>query len=437
MVQLHKRWFWYAGPVTRRLRAARRALALAAATLAVGLCASSIGLIRAAAQDRAHAARPIVILISIDGWRWDYLARLSPPTISRLAASGVRAERLVPVFPSKTFPNHYSIVTGLYPARHGIVSNTMVDPALPGRFSLSNREVQQDTRWWGGEPLWVTVERQGQIAATMFWPGSDEEIAGDRPTFYARFDGKLPNAARVDRLLEWLRQPEATRPTFLTVYFSAIDSVGHDDGPEAVELAQGAKDVDAAIGRLVAGVEALGLSARANYVIVSDHGMAALSRDRTIVLDDYLDVSTIDIVDISPILGVNPRRGSAEPVYQALRDKHPALHVYRRDELPLEYRLRAHPRLASVIGVADDGWHITTRAELARDNDRVVGGDHGYDPRNLSMHGLFIAAGPRFRQGVVVPPFENIHIYELLCRVLDVRPAPNDGDPGVTAGFLR
>jgi predicted AlkP superfamily pyrophosphatase or phosphodiesterase len=383
------------------------------------------------------AGSPIVILISIDGWRWDYLDRFKPPAMGRLAAAGVRAEGLVPVFPSKTFPNHYTMVTGLYPGRHGIISNSMVDPSLPGRFSLSNRDVQSDTRWWGGEPIWVTAERQGQVAATMFWPGSDVEIAGDRPTFYEPFNMTLSNYARVDQVLEWLSRPDPGRPTFLTLYFSTMDVVGHNDGPDAESVARGALEVDAAIARLVTGVEAAGLTGRTNFVIVSDHGMSALERQRTIVLDDYLDVSTIDLVDSSPIVSINPLTGSVESIYQALKDKHPALHVYRRDELPTEYRLSGHPRLPAVIGVADDGWNVTTRAALERSNGRIDGGDHGYDPRYRSMHGLFIATGPQFHSGVVVPAFENVHLYELLCRVLRIRPAMNDGDPRVTASFLR
>lgn len=384
----------------------------------------------------AQTARPIVILVSIDGWRWDYLDRYAPPTLAALAARGVRAEGLVPVFPSKTFPNHYSIVTGQYPQRHGIVSNSMVDPALPGRFSLSNREVQQDTRWWGGEPLWITAERQGQTAATMFWPGSDAEIAGRRPTHWRTYEHDLPNQARVDQLLSWLQQPDRTRPTFLTLYVSTIDMAGHDEGPESPEMRTAIQEIDAVVARLLAGVETVGLAVRTHFVIVSDHGMAAVSRERTIVLDDYLDMSTVDLIDSSPIVGLSPRSVSVEHVFAALKDKHPSLQVFTREALPPEYLLRDHPRLPAVIGVTDDGWHVTTRAELEREK-RFPAGSHGYDPRHRSMHGLFIATGPQFRSGLVVPAFENIHVYELLCRVLGLRPASNDGDAAVTAGFLR
>jgi predicted AlkP superfamily pyrophosphatase or phosphodiesterase len=389
---------------------------------------------------RASLAQPLgqtTILISIDGWRWDYLERLAPPTLTRLAQTGVQAEGLIPVFPSKTFPNHYTIVTGLYPDRHGILSNNMTDPALPGRFTLGNRDVQQDTRWWGGEPVWVTAERQGRLAATMFWPGSDVEIAGRRPTYWRMFDNDLSNDARVDQLLEWLTQPTHGPPAFATLYFSDVDSAGHDDGPDAETTRTAAIAIDTAIARLLGRLEHSGMSSRVNLVLVSDHGMAALAQDRVIVLDDYLDLSTVDLVDSSPIVGLNPRAGSARAIYLALKDRHPALEVFTRDTLPEPYRLRHHPRLPAVIGVADEGWHVTTRAAMERSDRRFPGGMHGYDSRHQSMHGLFIASGPQFRRGLVVPAFENVHVYELLCRLLGVRPAPNDGDPRVTAAMLQ
>jgi predicted AlkP superfamily pyrophosphatase or phosphodiesterase len=383
--------------------------------------------------------RPIVILISIDGFRWDYLNLFSPPTLSRLASGGVRAEGLIPVFPSKTFPNHYSIVTGQYPERHGILSNNLVDEALPGRFSLGQRDrwIQQDTRWWGGEPIWVTAERQGHPTGTMFWPGSDVEIAGRRPSYWRMFDNDLSNDARVDQLLAWLKVPDPGRPTFLTLYFSDVDSAAHDFGPQSEEIRKAIAQVDNAVARLISGIDAAQLTSRTNLILVSDHGMAPLSRERTIVLDDLIDIRTVDMIDSSPIVGLNSRLGDPDAVFRALKDKVPSLLVYTRDTLPAEYRLRGHPRLPQVIGIADDGWHVTTREWLEREEGRIPGGTHGYDPRHRSMHGLFVGVGPQFKSGVVVPAFENIHIYELICRVLGLRPASNDGNPAVTASFLH
>lgn len=379
---------------------------------------------------------PILVLVSIDGWRADFLARFRPPALSRLAERGVQAEGLIPVFPSKTFPNHYTLVTGLYPERHGIVSNNMRDPALPGIFTLANVRVQQDTRWWGGVPLWATVERQGRIAATMFWPGSDREIAGERPTYWHAYDRRVSNTKRVEQVLTWLALPPAQRPSFITLYFDEVDTIGHFRVLDAPELREAVLNVDTAIGRLIAGIERLDLDPPVNLIVLSDHGMSPLAPERTIYIDDYVDLATVDVVDWTPVFGASARHGRDEDLYAALRGRHPKLQVYRREDLPAEYRLAGHPRLPAVIGIADDGWTITSRARAsAAPNVREVG-NHGYDPRHASMHGFFIAAGPSFRSGITVPPFQNVHVYPLLCRVLGVKPERHDGDPAVTASFL-
>ncbi len=407
--------------------------------LALGLLAviTAIGC-RPAPVPPADAA--IVILISIDGWRWDYLARFAPPTLSRLAAEGVRAEGLIPQFPSKTFPNHYTLVTGLTPAHHGIVSNNMRDPVIPGQYSMSNRDVLADPRWWGGDPIWNTAERQGKVAAAMFWPGSETRIGGRQATFWRDFDDDLPNSARVNQLLEWLKLPDGQRPSFLTLYFSDVDNAGHSFGPDAEQTRAAALDVDRSVGELVAGVSAAGLTDRVNYVIVSDHGMAALSRGRMIVLDDYLAPATADIIDWAPVLGLTPKDGDVEKMYAALKDQHPHLQVYRRDEIPAEYGLAGHPRVSPIIGIADEGWYITSRTETDRWDRHErdpPGGTHGYDARAKSMQGLFIAAGSRFRRGLLVKPFENIHVYNLVCAVTGIQPSPNDGDFAVVKDMLR
>lgn len=382
----------------------------------------------------------ILILVSIDGWRWDYLDRFAPPVLSRMAAEGVRADGLIPQFPSKTFPNHYTLVTGLRPAHHGIISNNMRDPAIPGEFSLSNREVQLDTRWWGGEPIWNTVQRQGRIAAAMFWPGSETVIGGGQATYWTPYQDDLPHDDRVNQILAWLRMPDGKRPSFLTLYYSDVDNAGHRDGPDAAQVREAALRVDRSLDDLVAGVKAIGLADRVHYVVTSDHGMSALSPDRVIVLDHYVDVSTVDVVDWAPVLSLVPKDGDVEKLYAALKDKHPHLHVYRRDEIPAEYGIAGHPRLPPVVGIADDGWNIASARDVRRwsaEERRPQGGTHGYDARVQSMQGLFIAQGPRIARGLRVKPFENIHVYEFMCAVLGLTPAKNDGDPAVTRDMLR
>lgn len=393
---------------------------------------------------RATAVLPpenaILVLISIDGFRWDYLDRFSPPALSRLAAAGVRAEGLIPQFPSKTFPNHYTIVTGLTLAHHGIISNNMRAPDIPGDFSMSNRQVLADPRWWGGEPIWNTAERQGRRAGAMFWPGSETVIGGRQATFWTPFDDELPNGARVDRVLGWLRLPEKDRPSFLTLYFSDVDNAGHSRGPDSQEVRDAVMHVDQSIAQLVDGVKQSGLADRVHYVVVSDHGMAQLSPDRMIVLDDYLDVDTADVIDWAPVLALSPKDGDVEKLYAALKGKHPALDVYRSSEIPAEYGLAGHPRLPAIFAIAHEGWFLTSSKEVqrwAQPDRHGPGGTHGYDARVKSMQGLFIATGPRIRAGVTVKPFENIHIYDFMCAVLGLEPAKNDGDPAVTRDMLR
>jgi predicted AlkP superfamily pyrophosphatase or phosphodiesterase len=241
-------------------------------------------------------------------------------------------------------------------------------------------------------------------------------------------------------MLEWLKLPEGKRPSFLTLYYSDVDSAGHSRGPDADEVRDAALRVDTSLGELVAGVTGAALADRVNYLVVSDHGMAALSPERTIVLDDYLDPSTVDVIDWAPVLGLSPKDGNVDKLYAALKDKHPSLAVYRKHEIPAEYRLANHPRLPAVFAIADEGWFIASRQDLERwkEPDRhFPGGTHGYDPRHKSMHGLFIASGPRLVRGVRVPAFENIHVYDLMCEILGIAPAKNDGDPAVTRNMLR
>jgi len=379
-----------------------------------------------------------VILIGLDGWRWDYLDRADAPTLRALAARGVRSEGLVVTFPSKTFPSHYTIVTGLHPEDHGIISNSIEDPAIEGRFTLRGGAIRDDPRWWGGEPIWLTAERQGVKAGTVFWPGSDVEIDGGRPSYWLPYQDDLPNERRVAQILEWLALPEADRPRFLTLYFSLVDSAGHTYGPDSDEVMAAAAAADRLLGLLIAGLEAAGRIDDTHLVVVSDHGMAAVSPDRAIVLDDYLDVSTLDIIDLSPVLGVRPKDGDVERVYAALRDKHPAMRIYRREEVPAEYHYRRSPRIPPLVGLADDGWTITTREGMARwTTSGSPRGNHGFDPRLRSMHGLFVVAGPQVLRGEVVPPVESLHLYELMCALLGITPAPNAGSLDAVRHVLR
>ena len=415
----------------RVTRASRNLFPGIAAVIAVTLAAASCAPSRTAPEQP-----PAVVLVSIDGFRSEYLDRYDAPHLRALAARGVRARWMTPSFPVSTFPNHYTLVTGLVPSHHGIVGNRMRDPS-GARFSYTDSLAVGDSRWWGGEPAWVTAEKQGVRSASFFWPGSEAEIGGRRPGTWKRYVEEVPLADRVDTVLAWLLRPDSLRPRFVTLYFSTVDHAGHDFGPHSAETRAAVLATDSAIGRLVGGLQAAGAAGRVNVVVVSDHGIAETRMDRVVILEDLLDPATVDLVESGAIIGVNPLDGDTGRVVRALRAS-PRLNVYRADSVPGRWRFTGNPRIPAVVGVPDEGWLLLRRrtfdAERAR---RTVGGAHGYEPSDTSMHALFVAAGPAFRSGQVVAPFGNIHVYELLCAVLGLQPAPNDGRLDSVRTLLR
>jgi predicted AlkP superfamily pyrophosphatase or phosphodiesterase len=409
-------------------------LAAALLLLCLGLAA------RIAAQGPADL-RSTVILISFDGWRWDYDAKYEAPNVRRLAQRGVRAENLIPSFPSKTFPNHYTVVTGLYPGNHGLVANTILDVPTGRRFSLTNRREVQDPMWWGGEPIWVALQNAGQPAAAMFWPGSEAPIHGQLPEYWLPFDQQMPGNARVDRVLGWLDLPVAKRPTFLTLYLEEVDTAAHNFGPDSREAREAITRVDGYLGRLVRGLERRRILDKVNIVLTSDHGLSETSMGRIVVLDDYIELDEVEITELNPTLGLFPKAGREVAIYSALEKAHPRLTVYRRQDTPPHWHYRNHPRIPPIVGVVDEGWQILRRGTVVeRIARQLIGprGEHGYDPRTaLSMRGIFVAAGPAFRRGVTVPAFENVHVYNALAAILGVTPAANDGDPAIARLLLR
>ena len=388
--------------------------------LAALLCLAALG---APAAAKPPQPRPVTILISIDAFRADYLDRGVTPNLSALAADGARAA-MRPSFPSKTFPNHYALVTGLRPDRNGIVANNMVDDAIPGvRFSMSNAAAVTDGRWWGqAEPIWVTAERAGIVTGTMFWPGSEAEIRGVRPHYMAHFDLALPSDARVDKLLSWFDAPPAERPRLATLYFNNVDDAGHHFGPDSTQVNAAAATVDAAIGRLEAGLKGRGIVA--NLVIVADHGMAATSDDRRVFIDDLVGKDAYQALDMGPIGTIYPNPGHEAEVAKALVGGHPHLDCWLRADIPARFHYGHNPRVAPIFCLPQTGWELTTHDAHAVAPNR---GDHGYDNASPEMAALFVASGPAFRHGVKLPSFDNVDVYPLLARLVGVKPQPNDG----------
>lgn len=405
------------------------------------LCIAALGLVSCTT---APAPRPpraaLLILLSIDGFRWDYLQKYDAPTLKSLAAGGVHATRMTSVFPSKTFPNHYTIATGLYPAHHGIVGNWFFDPATGETFGMSKPESNSEARWWsGGEPIWITAEKQGVRSACYYWPGTETENHGIRPSLFKTFDGKSTSDQRVDGLLEWLAAPADKRPRFCTLYFDTVDHAGHKYGPDAPETGAAVQEADAAVARLLAGLARLGLRDRTDLVIVSDHGMSACDADHVIFLEDLMNVSQVQVDSTGPTGGVRPKPGTvtaAELAAHIRAKAPPQLHVWLRDETPARFHYRDNPRIPDVVLLADDHWNFESKVGWPKRVLTYVKGTHGWDPALPNMGALFVANGPDFRHAVEIPDVENIHVYNLLCAALGIKPAPNDGDQRLVRAAL-
>lgn len=380
-----------------------------------------------------------LILISIDGFRWDYLEKFPAPTLRQLAASGVRAERLIPVFPTKTFPNHYTLYTGLRPEHHGIVSNYFFDPALNAAFDKGKGADNADPRWWSqGEPIWITAEKQGVRSACFFGPGSETTVQGRRASYYRSYAGKINSRANIYDLLRQLDRPAAERPRFCSLYLDVVDVQGHKFGPDAPETAAAVREVDDALAHLLAGLAARGLRDSADLVIVSDHGMTPISTERMIFLDDLMPLSTVRVESYGANGGVTPLTGTAAELVAAIRARQvPHLQVYLREETPAHLHYRHNRRIPAVVLIADEGWTLDVRAGWPKRAPSYDRASHGYDPALPSMGALFIAQGPAFRSGLVIPPVENIHVYRLLCAALGIQPAANDGDERLARAVLN
>lgn len=386
--------------------------------------------------------KPTVILISLDGFRPDYLDKHPAPTLGLLAKQGVRAKWMTPSFPSLTFPNHYAIATGLYPDHNGIVANNIYSAEFNETFSMSKREEVENGRWWLGEPIWVTAEKQGQRAGAFFFPGTEAEIAGKRPSIWKSFDDNFPNLERVDTVLSWLDKPRAERPTMITLYYSDVDHGGHDAGPDSEDVREAIARVDQAISRLVDGLKARGIFDRVNLVIVSDHGMAGVDPRNVILLDDYLDLKQAhQIAWNSSMVHVFSKPGTDETIYAALK-KVPHAAVYRKQEIPARFHYGTSNRIGDIVLMADEGWSLTSRErfrppQLSADGSVKYRGAHGFDNQLESMRALFIGHGPAFKRSQVVEPFANVDLYNVMAKILKLKPARNDGNKATVKTLLR
>ena len=384
------------------------------------------------AADRINDLRPTLVVISIDGFRPDYLDRSATPNLYRIIDQGVHAKYLIPSFPTKTFPNHNTIVTGLYPAHHGIVANYMYDPDLKEKFDKKNPAVMKDPRWWGGEPIWVTAEKQGMRAAPMMWPGATVERPGMRPTFTQEFDKHATSNERVDKLVPLLDLPVDQRPQLLMLYLDAVDQAGHDYGPRSQQVREAVEQADASIGRLMEALKDRGIDDEVNMLVVSDHGMSPQSPKKVVCLDQYLDMSTVDVIDGTPIVNLLPKDGDYEALYRKLK-RVPHAKVYHASEVPQRWHFSGSHRIPPVFLVANDEWTISTHEYLK--THKFEYGNHGFDNDSKNMRAVFLAEGPAFQHGTM-KPFVNVNLYSLFAYLLNLSPAQTDGSLKVFQNVL-
>ncbi|MBJ6979650.1 alkaline phosphatase family protein [Luteimonas sp. MC1895] len=408
------------------------------AILAIVLSACSAGPDARLADASGHvvARTPALLLISIDGLHPDRVNMADAPHVARLAASGVQARWMTPSYPSLTFPNHYTIATGLRPDRHGIVHNSIHDAEL-GTFRLSDREAVGTSDWWGGEPIWVGAEKAGLPTATMFWPGSEAEVAGVRPTRWHVYEESVPAAERAATVADWLLEGEATRPRLATLYFHAVDTAAHTHGPDSEEAREALADIDAAIGELLDRLQRGGRLAHTNIILVSDHGMAPVPPGQQVSVGDMVTMEEARLASIGQVIQVQPNPGFEARVEARLLGRHDHYECWRRDALPARWHYGTHPRIPAIVCQMDEGWDALPPQVMAARAEGGTRGSHGYDPALPSMRAVFIASGPAFRQGAVIDPIDNVDVYPLMVRLLGIPAAENDGDDQALLPALR
>jgi predicted AlkP superfamily pyrophosphatase or phosphodiesterase len=374
------------------------------------------------------SAKRTTVVVSLDGYRWDYPQWYDTPFIDFMAAHGV-ASGLIPSFPSKTFPNHYTLATGLYPDHHGIVANSFYDPETQATFSLGDPHTKFDPHFYGGEPIWNTAQRQGLHTAVFYWPGSDVKIGGSYPDLWYGYDTlpRLTLAERIEGVLGELRKKEEDRPDLIMAYMEQPDGSGHDFGPQSREVRQAVATVDSLLQGLYDGICRLPCAGDINLIVLSDHGMQWVPEDHAVAVRTLLKRSWVRMIDGNLPCNIYAREGCADSIYECLQQLDHT-RVWRKAEAPAYLHFGTNPRIGDIVVCPDPSYVIEDRPITA-------GGTHGYDPTLPEMHAVFRAIGPDFRH-VALPHFRNVDVYPLLCHLLGITPAPHDGDLGEVTGML-
>jgi predicted AlkP superfamily pyrophosphatase or phosphodiesterase len=373
-----------------------------------------------------------VVMVSLDGFRYDYVKKYGAKHILAIGTKGASApDGMIPSYPSITFPNHYTLVTGLYPEHHGIVANSFYDPARKETYSYRNPKTSSDGSWYGGVPVWSLAEKQGMRSACFFWPGSEAEIAGERPSYYLHFDNKIDDNRRIDQVITWLKLPPEQRPHFITLYYSDVDHAGHEHGPNSPQVAEAVRHVDELIGRLEKELD--GLHMPIDLIVVADHGMERVQGD-WITLDKYVSFDKVETVGS---LLYPPTEADADRIYKKLRAADAGFLVYRRAQMPAELHYNSNPREGDPVIVAKGPYMIRAVAPPVGRPDNLPAGEHGYNPYEMtSMRAIFFAEGPDIRPGIAVKPFENVNVFPVVVKILGLESPRIDGSLNVLSPIL-
>ena len=375
-------------------------------------------------------SKPYLIVLSLDGFRWDYPEQANTPTLDSLAKVGVHTN-IIPSYPSKTFPNHYAMATGLYPDHHGIVLNSFYAQDIEKQYRLSDRESVTNPDFYAGEPIWNTAEKQGVTAATLFWVGSEAPIGNIRPTYWSSYDQELPFESRIDSLFTWLSLPESIRPHLIMWYYHEPDGVGHHFGPHSVETIKEIEQLDHYLSTFFAKMKQLPEFDMLNFIVTSDHGMGELSPDRQVILDEVVDTALLERFDgWNPVWNLKVKPGQEKLVYNQLKSN-PHLTVYKHDSIPSRLHYGTNPRTYDFTVEADSSYSIYWSWRIGNSY-----GTHGYDNKNTDMHAIFYATGPAFKTDFQGKPFENVNLYALMAKILNLTPAETDGNIENTKDLL-
>ena len=392
----------------------------------------AIPLLFSACKTNRPEQKPYLIMLSLDGFRWDYPEKANTPVLDSLKKVGAVAASLKPSFPTKTFPNHYSIATGLYPDHHGIVLNRFYAPDLKMTYSISDRSKVADGIFYGGDPLWNLAERQGVKTATLFWVGASADVGGNRSSHWSFYDETLPFNSRIDSLVNWLNLPEAQRPHLIMWYYHEPDLSGHIYGPDSEELKTEVEKLDAYLGDFFTAMRKLPLFDQLNFIVTSDHGMAQLSADKQVLLDQYVDTSDLEIINGgNPVYNFKVKDGKLDEVFEGLSAA-PHLQVWKHKSLPERLHYGNNIRTLDITVAADPEWSAYWSWKIGKSK-----GTHGYDNDFKDMHAIFYAAGPAFKKNLLQPTFNNVDIYPLIGKILKLRVLPTDGNINHVEGMLR